>query len=492
MMSAIISKTSRSDTRNIDPEHAANRDIALRGLPRGNFGCHLPPRVRQAIGGSTAPEPGISLVASLVIMALVLDWLAQVLEWSARSLIEFQNNGVTLYTMSRTGSSFASWLSYLALAIFVGAGVLNATQLRRPRLPVLVPFFLCTMLAYGTFWVIVGFDPSEYRYAFAMRGPLLFVMCLGVYSGLDLTLWRRLRPIVLALAFFSVALSAYYTIQLSVLGKFEGPTPMNQHMQSAFWFALAALVIGGSTGWKGDVLALIPIALCVPIAILMASRSWTLLAIFGFGLGLKIVFQEILRLSATKSLALGLFASVILLAGIWLLSIAFPERFDTFKGRLGEDTRSSQYSQFFQQVPVAGLITGLGPKATYTYNALTDYNYIDNQFLFILFKFGLPVLLGYFAVVLWPGLYMLVNAVDHRERSLGFFFGTWTLATLGVSTFHSITNNPQNLMAILLAGRCFLFMTLSGKSASNRQGPVRLLRRRLASGTTKVGFRNLA
>ena len=51
------------------------------------------------------------------------------------------------------------------------------------------------MLAYGTFWVIVGFEPAEYKYALSTIGPLTYVMCMGVYAGLDLTLWHRLRPI---------------------------------------------------------------------------------------------------------------------------------------------------------------------------------------------------------------------------------------------------------------------------------------------------------
>jgi hypothetical protein len=423
------------------------------------------PRLQQGLAPSSDHGRALSPVAILAILALVLDWIAQALEWSGSTVVDVGNNQAMTYGMELSGSNFPSWLSYFALAIFVWAGVLGALRFRR-RLPRLIPFFLGAMLAYGTFWVIIGLDPAEYRNALGSVGPLLFVMCLGVYAGLDRTLWRTLRPIVLALAYVSIALAAYYTIRLSVNGTFQGATPMNKHMQTAFWFSFAALIIGRSSRWRKNLLAVIPIALCIPLSILMLTRSWTLLATLGLGLGLKITFQDRLRPRLAKTLALGLLSITILAAAIWLLSMVFPERLEALNGRLLDDTRSSQYSQFFDQVPVTGLITGLGPKATYIFDNEPAYEYVDNQVLFILFKFGFPVLLGYCAVVLWPGLRMLVYAANRRERSLGLFFAFWTLATLGVSVYHGITNNPQNFIAILLAGRCFLFMSSRGKEAS--------------------------
>ena len=215
------------------------------------------------------------------------------------------------------------------------------------------------------------------------------------------------------------------------------------------------MVIGGSSGWRSHVAAIIPIALCVPIGIVMASRSWTLLPTLGLALGLKITFHEHCRAKPAKTLAFGLLSIIIFGLGMWLLATALPEKVEAFENRLREDTRTSQYSQFFQQVDPIRLIAGLGPKATYTFNDWNDYNSIDNQFLFILFHFGVPVLLGYCAVVLWPGLRLLIGARTQHERWEGVFFAFWTLAALGVSTFSAITLNPQNLAVILFAGRAF-------------------------------------
>jgi hypothetical protein len=307
-------------------------------------------------------------------------------------------------------------------------------------------------------WVIIAFEPVEYRYAFGSLGPLLFVMCFGIYAGVDRTLWRRLSPVLVALAYGSAVIAAYYTVRLSVHGYISGNNPMNQHVQTALWLSLAALVIRRSSEWKRHVFALIPIAMCIPISILMGSRGWTVLSILAFLFGVKWAFLGHFRSNPVLTIVLASSAVTISAAGLWLLTSVLPERVDAFQDRLDDDTRSSQYTQFFQQVDVLSLIPGLGPKATYTFGEWSDYNWIDNQFLFISFKFGLPILLAYCAVVLWPGLRLLFKSNRSQGRRMVVFFVLWTLATLGVSTFHGITNNPQNFVTVLLAGRSFISM----------------------------------
>jgi hypothetical protein len=410
----------------------------------------------------------------LATLALVLDWLAQVWEWSLVGVVENRTHGVITYS-TPIGSSLPTYLSYLALAIFISAGVLSVLQSRRRRFAILIPFSLYLILACGTFWLLVGYDPSEYRFALGPGGPLTFVMCVGVYAGFDRTLWPALRPVALVIAYAATALGLYYALRLSGIGVFEGPTPMNQHLPTGFWFALYALLSGGSSGWKSHVVALIPIALCIPIAILIASRSLAILPTLALALGLMSVFKSSIRVMPVKTLALGLLAVILLGAGMWGFTIAMPDQLERFEGRLTEDTRTPQYSQFFEQVPVVSLITGLGPNATYTYRNQSGYSYIDNQFLFILFRYGLPMLLGYCAIVLWPGLRLLVCGGGEKERLLGFFFAFWTLAMLGVSIFHAIVNNPPNLLTILLAGRCFTLIPLRGKPTSTRQRSVRFV-----------------
>ncbi|MGD0615978.1 MAG: hypothetical protein ABSA69_11110 [Verrucomicrobiota bacterium] len=406
----------------------------------------------------------------MAILALVAAWLATVVRWHSGSISVDQGHGMTLYSFMAEDSRTDRILRLFALSLFVLAGLLGALASRRPRLPGLVVFLLATMILYCAFWCLVSYEPSEYWPGLIQTtSPLIFTMCLGVYAGFDPTLWPKLRPLALAIAYGSVVLGAYYTVRLTIKGTFEGSNPTVEHLQIAFWFGLCALVLHKSSRWRDCVPALIPIALCIPIAIVASSRSFTLLTTLGLLTGLLVPLQHHFRSMAVKVLALGLLSAVVFGVGLWLLSLAAPERVLALKDRLTEDTRSGQYSQFFQQVPVTSLFAGLGPKATYTFNDRSNYDYVDNQFLFILFKFGLPVLLGYCAVVIWPGLRLLIGAGTQQQRLLGVFFVLWTLATFGLSIFHAITLNPQNLVVVLLAGRA---LTLA-KTARKPPLPLR-------------------
>ncbi len=483
----VVSQKARSGARIFDPENAASRDIPLRGLLRRRSGFHFPPRVGRAFGRSAAPDPSISLVASLAILALVVAWLATVARWHSGSISVDQSHATTIYSFVADDSRAYRILRLVAFLVFPLAGVLGALERRRPRLPGLAFFLLVTMILYCAFWCLVSYEPSEYWPGLIQTtSPLIFIMCLGVYAGFDPTLWPKLRPLALAIAYGSVALGAYYTVRLTIKGTFEGSNPTVEHLQIAFWFGLCALVLHKSSRWRDCVPALIPIALCIPIAIVASSRSFTLLTILGLLAGLLVPLQRHFRLMAVRVLALGLLTVLVFGVGWWLLSMAAPERVVALKDRLMEDTRSSQYSQFFQQAPVTSLIIGLGPKATYTLNDRANYDYIDNQFLFILFKFGLPVLFGYCAVVIWPGLRLLIKPGSQQQRLLGVVFVLWTLATLGFSIFHAITVNPQNLAVVLFAGRAFTLAKTTRKPPFQRYPNPRQVRSQAILETTSI------
>jgi hypothetical protein len=293
-----------------------------------------------------------------------------------------------------------------------------------------------------------------------------FVMCLGVFAGLDAGVWRVLRPVSLALAYGSMMCGAYYTAHFGLMGSFEGVNPMVEHLQIALWLALSAVLLTQPGRWLQFAAALVPIMACIPMAIVISSRSFALLSSLAFAYGLLFALRARVRLSLLSLVAVICFTAVVAGAILLLLSVTAPDRVLALKERLFQDSRTSQYAQFFRQVPVAGLILGLGPKATYTYNQRANYEYIDNQFLYILFKLGFPVLLGYCAVVLWPGFRLLIKAANQPQRMEGGVFILWTLASLGLSIFHGILPNPSNFLIILLAGRAFALEQVASTTAS--------------------------
>jgi len=344
-------------------------------------------------------------------------------------------------------------LRAFSLVLFVLSGLLSYSSSRCPRLPRLTAFLLATMLAYSGFWCIMDFSPSEYwPELIGARSPLVFVMCLGIYSGFDPTLTRWLRPTALAIAYASAALGAYYARQLPTEGHLEGQNPAVEHLQAALWFGLYALAFRKSSRWRDCVPSLLPLGVCVGLAVSIASRSFVLLATIALVLGILLTTRLDCRSLSTRLFISSALTTLVVAGLYWILMMAAPERFGSLNARLTEDTRTSQYSQFFQQIPPHNLLVGCGPKAAYTYNGQPNYEYIDNQFLYLLFKFGAPVVIGYFAVVLWPGLRHGIAPAARGSKLTAVIFWLWTLAGLGISVYHNISLTAPNLLIILLAG----------------------------------------
>jgi hypothetical protein len=448
----------RAGTRGSSPEKSACPSHHLEWiLRRKNPLISLQPGQAQVL--KPLDRRATSPVANLTIAALILTWLALVVRWFGSYLYLDRSHGDASYQILPDDSRLDRILRLFALAAFVMAGLMVIWQRHRPRLPGVATLLLTTMLLYCAFWFLVGYEPAEilsdWGSLLQPGSPIIYLLCLGVFAGFDAALWPRIRALSLVFAYGSIILCTYYTIKLNVNGTFAGATPSILHLQAAFWFGLCAMVMAKSSRWSECIPALIPIALCIPMAIISSCRSFTLMSTLALLVCLTIPLRRHIKQRAVRIAALCALTLFIFWLGFGIVAATVPERLEAFEGRLMDDSRSSQYSQFFAQVPVASLFWGLGPKATYSFDYFDHYDYVDNQFLFILFKSGFPVLLGYCAVVIWPGFRLLRCARNQQQWLLGVLMVFWILAALGLSIFHSISITPQNLIVILLAGRAW-------------------------------------
>jgi hypothetical protein len=435
--------------RSVIPQNTARRSTSFR---ERSPSWQEPFREHRATSPVSAPTTQVTSVALIVILAVVLDWFSTLLNWLGAELTLSGEKG--LFQMNYEEPTLARAMRLLALLLFVGAGLLSALQPRRARLPRLAAFLLYPMLACCTLWTLIGYEPSDYiEHLLSTWHPLVFVMCLGIFAGLDRSLWKLAHPLSLGLAYGSMALGCYYTARYSTMGQFSGVNPMVEYLQLTFWLSLGAVALNSSTRSWLYLAPLLPLASCIPMAMMIGSRSFALLCAAGLAAGLFYALQRFIR-SSRRSLIVVLVCTSLVGAGfIWALAVAAPENLDALQHHLFEDTRSSQYRDFFEQVSLLRLVPGLGPNASYIYGDRGNYGHIDNQFIFIAFKLGLPVLLGYGALVLWPGLTLLFTARNQSQRRIGVLFAFWTLATLGLSIFHAVAPNPENFLIILLAGR---------------------------------------
>ena len=103
--------------------------------------------------------------------------------------------------------------------------------------------------------------------------------------------------------------------------------------------------------------------------------------------------------------------------------------------RFSEDTRSNQMNQFLRQVSLTQLIVGQGVDASYIFKDNRYYRYIDNQFLFMMFRYGIISLIAY----LIPFFYSFIK-IERKKLWLknNFVLIMWLLAMGGLSIYCSI------------------------------------------------------
>jgi len=157
-------------------------------------------------------------------------------------------------------------------------------------------------------------------------------------------------------------------------------------------------------------------------------------------------------------------AGVCLVAGLIFL-VQPGWAYDAWFGlteRLTEDTRTAQYTWFFDSVDAGALILGRGPNATYDFGNASDYLHFDNFYLLALFRGGVPLLLSYIVLVLVPGVLGVSRGWSGPGLCAALILVFWGIMLGGVSTFVAPFLTFYNFVVYLLVGRCYLTMSREG------------------------------
>jgi hypothetical protein len=151
---------------------------------------------------------------------------------------------------------------------------------------------------------------------------------------------------------------------------------------------------------------------------------------------------------------------VIAIVGI---SYIFPNITGSLFERGFEDTRSGQYVVFFKQHSWNDLLLGLGLNATYTYLGNDFYPYFDNQFMFIMFHYGILPVISWIVVYcyVFKGK-KIINLKDEVIiRAAKYIGGFALLAYMGLSTYYQIELSYSSVLIMLLLGNAIQRKTRS-------------------------------
>jgi hypothetical protein len=272
---------------------------------------------------------------------------------------------------------------------------------------------------------------------------------------------------------------SFFTIDVEHYARFAGISPQIINTNVLFWFGVFLLLEPGNSSRGSSPVRLLPLAVCLLLALFTQSRGWTLLCILTMGSRLFGTTGSTNSGSTKRTPSWWQLAwfMILIAAGGWFLEERLSPALSGLKERLTEDSRSGEYVIFFSQIKIEDLILGKGPQASYDREEEKS-QFLDNQFLWILFIGGLPALLCYSSLVLWPGVRPFLLRQASRNRGLGIILILWGLAMVGASTYFNIGTSVENFLIILVAGKCHDEWISTRAAIEGRRGSSRSVHRK--------------
>ncbi|OGU05259.1 MAG: hypothetical protein A2075_01045 [Geobacteraceae bacterium GWC2_58_44] len=421
-------------------------------------GFPVPPAKSQP--ASETSTVAIRIVKYLVLAGMVSSWCAAVIVAQTTdsvpptALVEPRGKPFVYYILHAMG--IASMLSAGALAALKGGG-------KKLGSGTLLAFWVLVITAVT--WALIAYKLEDYLSwaALGATGPFVWLSCVVLFAGMERSLWKPLEQVIRVLAYLTAVLALVSIVQ-------------NYHYLTERWlsapvqYMVLLMWIGGWTfltsreasGWR-MYLRYFPFVVFVLAAVTSQTRSWFLMSMF------LIIARFLINRSAGRSRA-GVSPNVIAGTGIFisialLLALVFQgQLFDAyarFAHRAMDDSRTEQYVQFFSQKTFYDLILGGGPTATWNFGWGEEYeNYqsFDNNYLWMAFLGGIPMMLSYTVIIIIPGVRAALRGAKNNDAAAATLLVLWGLACTGFSTYATPSLTPYSFFLCLLAGRCLIFI----------------------------------
>ncbi|MFQ8599376.1 MAG: hypothetical protein ACLSAP_01425 [Oscillospiraceae bacterium] len=304
------------------------------------------------------------------------------------------------------------------------------------------------------YWLVdIVRDSSINRLFYESATPILMLAVFAVFIGMDRDLWGLFISLCKLFGTLFLLAALFEALLFSVqhgFGSRIGTSPVMEYFIGGFWMT-AVFCMGQEKLTLGSRrFAYILLFLCMVNALFTMSRGWMLQTVLLFVIYVIRADQELSKRKRANLFKLvGLFSVAAL-----ILVMVLPDVLQSLLQRVGEDTRSSQYRDFFSQVSFGQLLRGSGIDASYHIGILRNYRYIDNQVLLLMFRYGVLFAFAFCYFLVKP---MLCVALGRRKD---LFFNVapmllWLAGMLGLSIYFNMNFTLYTFVMFMMCGRCY-------------------------------------
>ena len=313
-----------------------------------------------------------------------------------------------------------------------------------------IRILLISLIFYYLIWTVLSLDKAPIQSVFFEAiSTSVILLPVSALLGFDDNIWNILENELLRINLLFCC--CFYIAVFSFWSNYGINWPRNASYKGIFscWFTSACIMTFIEFHKKNKrKIIYCNLLFIIAAAFITQSRGWVLQTLV-----LLFVFVAVLgnRNRYVKFL-MGLLLIFIAILGV---SYVFPEITGNLFNRGVEDTRSGQYVIFFAQHSWKDLILGLGINASYSYLGNVNYTYFDNQFMFVMFHYGI------FPVIVWLCVYASIlknskiyNGQNRIVIQAAKFVGLFVLlAYMGVSTYYQIELGYNGVIVMILIGK---------------------------------------
>jgi hypothetical protein len=398
-----------------------------------------------------------NLIPYMVCAAIICSFAGRQITWLLGRWEVEPNRLATQFVFVPGTTPIAHGLILVGVVLFCLAGLMALAKKRHP-LSLLGWVAVQTMLIAAALWTLYSFVTLGVNQTVLMSGsPLLWVLAIGAFAGTEPDTIRVLSRFSIVAAVVMLLLTLYYISRFHLGAHLIGASPFIYSLVDTFWFTAFAVMLSERLRTPLFIFGVAMLAILTLLCIVALARGWLVQSLLLLLLTIARFYYSKRHVTMRTMLLTGITMVVSVALLSFIAHFFMQQQTDVafqFMNKLSQDNRSGQYQAFFAQVPWYHLIFGGGPEATYAYLGESRYRFIDNQFVFILFHYGLPVLLGYLALTVVPGYRLLQARMHWMLKGGGVLLLLWALALAGLSTFNSLAWDPKNMVMYVTGGYC--------------------------------------
>ena len=338
-------------------------------------------------------------------------------------------------------------LIYSALLLLVAVTVSKLCEKRR--------YFL-----YGSMFMLISLfyffksflEEGTYLAITSPTTPIIYLLMLVIFIGMNNDIWDLIVKYlpVLIIVHMLLIISEYATLVAEHGVVVVGNSSLIFYYVSLFWCSVVYLSDRILQGEGIGIGQLILIGFNVIFAVIINSRSWIIQAcLVGIVVYLVGSTKHTIRTKVFRVLLLILAGYIIL----QILNKYFPNSMILLYNKLGQNSRSHQYTEIAKASTVCGWILGNGATAVYYDSAQGYISNIDNQYIFISFHYGLIFMLMW----LMPQIIIFFRVLKTRWVNIIALLPLvcWFMALGGLSIFNVVYCDLKQTLMMLYMGHIF-------------------------------------